>query len=70
VQQSSFSQLKLSVIQAKDSSSMMSHVARESIVNACQEYEELSGLATAKQERKAQRLDLAHPPVSETARIH
>jgi hypothetical protein len=49
---------------------MMSHVACESIVNACQEYEELSGLATAKQERKAQRLDLAHPPVSETARIH
>jgi hypothetical protein len=70
VQQSSVSQLRLSVIQAKDSSLMLSYVACESIINACQEYEEFGDLATAKQERKAQRLDLAHPPMSETARIH
>jgi len=38
----------------------------ESIVNACQEYEELGGLATAKLKRKEERLELAHPPVSET----
>ena len=66
MQQSSFSQLKLSVIQAKDSSSMLSDIACESIVNACQEYEELGGLATAKLKRKEERLELAHPPVSET----
>src|SRR5690349_15578523 len=45
---------------------MLSDIACESIVNACQEYEELGGLATAKQGRKAERLDLAHPPMSET----
>jgi hypothetical protein len=38
----------------------------ESIVNACQEYEELGSLATAKLKRKEEGLELAHPPASET----
>ena len=70
VQQSSVSQLRLSVIQAKDSSPMGSYVACENIVNACQEYEELSGLATAKLGRKGKIFDLAHPPARGTARIY
>jgi hypothetical protein len=70
VQQSSVSQLRLSVVQAKDSSSRSSYVACENIVNACQEYEELSGLATAKLRRKRERLDLAHPPACGTALIY
>ena len=55
--QSSFSQLKLSVIQAKELISDEPHVACNIVVNACQEYEELSGLATAKLERKEDGLD-------------
>lgn len=35
---------------------------RENIIDACQEYEELGGFATAKLGRKQQRLELAHPP--------
>lgn len=35
------------------------------VVNACQEYEELLQLATAKLERRCQLLELAHPPVCE-----
>ena len=38
----------------------------ENIVNACQEYEELGSLATAKLKRKEEVLELAHPPASET----
>jgi len=68
--QSSFSQLRLSVIQAKDSSPMGSYVACENIVNACQEYEELGSLATAKLGRKGEILDLAHPPARGRARIY
>lgn len=70
VQQSSVSQLRLSVIQAKDLSATRSHVACGNIVNVCQEYEETARSAMAKLERKEKRLKLAHPPASESARIH
>ena len=74
-EQSSVSQLNLSVIQAKNI-----HLERQCnfdckvIVNACQEYEELSLLATANLERRCQLLELAHPPACENTanslRIH
>ena len=64
--QSSVSQLRLSVVQAKELIDDALHVVRESIVNACQEYEELGGLATAKLKRKEEGLELAHPPESGT----
>jgi hypothetical protein len=42
------------------------HIGARTIDNACQEYEEMSASATAKLERKEERLELAHPPQSET----
>jgi hypothetical protein len=56
VQQSSVSQLKLSVVQAKELIDDDHRTLCESIVNACQEYEELVGLATAKLKRKGEGL--------------
>lgn len=64
--QPSASQLRFSVIQAKDSSAMFRTLRARTIVNACQEYEETSASATAKLERKEEGLKLAHPPRSET----
>jgi hypothetical protein len=63
--QQGFSQLKLSEKQAKALSSPMAVQSTcKVIVNACQEYEPLHGLATAKLERRASEFALAHPPFS------
>src|SRR5882757_6389296 len=69
--QSSFSQLRLSENRRKQfSSSTTLHVACNVVVNAFQQYERLDNLATAKFERRRPILELAHPPLRETARIH
>ena len=52
------------------SSSTTRHVACNVVVNAFQQYERLVNLATAKFERRCTILELAHPPLRETARIH
>ena len=69
--QSSFSQLKLSENRRKHFSSPTTrHIACNVVVNAFQQYEWLARLATAKFERKRLILELAHPPLRETGRIH
>ena len=52
------------------SSSTTRHVACNVVVNAFQQYERLVNLATAKFERRCTILELAHPPLRETARVH
>jgi hypothetical protein len=64
-EQSSFSQLKLSVVPGESNSSPTSDaLACRVVVNAFQQYERLLSLATAKRERKVPILELAHPPIS------
>jgi len=61
--QSSFSQLKLSVVQAKAIFISNVQVACKVVVNAFQQYERLPSLATANIWRRSPILKLAHPPL-------
>ncbi len=62
--QSGFSQLRLSVVQAKAiSSATTPHIACNAVVNAFQQYEQLPSMATANMKRRATGLELAHPPM-------
>jgi hypothetical protein len=54
----------------KQSSPTARHVACNVVVNAFQQYERVAKLATAKFERRRAILELAHPPLLETSRIH
>jgi hypothetical protein len=69
--QSNFSQLKLSENRRKHFPfPTMRHIACNVVVNAFQQYEWLARLATAKLERRRTILELAHPPMRGTSRIH
>lgn len=52
------------------SSATARHIGCNAAVNAFQQYEGLTSLATAKFERRRTIFELAHPPMFETPRIH
>ena len=69
--QSSFSQLKLSEYRRKQlSSATTRHMACNAAVNAFQQYEPPTSLATANLRRTRTLFALAHPPILATPRIH